>query len=173
MITELKNHTCRNRRQPGQPAYGLPIRAAGFSLLELVIAIAILGLLTAIAIPTYNGYIAEGEMHKIVREMQGIELLVKNFYTDNDRYPDTLAEVGGDLNDNWGNPYQYLAIEGGGSEAQNNARKDHNLHPINSDFDLYSSGADGKSSKPLTAGASKDDIIRANNGSFYGYGKDY
>lgn len=61
----------------------------------------------------------------------------------------------------------------GVDQAQNNARKDHNLHPINSDFDLYSSGADGQSSKPLTAGASKDDIIRANNGSFYGYGKDY
>ena len=160
---------CRN----GQSGYRAAKRCAGFSLLELAIAMAVLVLMTAIAIPTYNGYIKEGELQSIIREMQGIELLVKNFYLDNDRYPETLAEVDGNINDPWGNPYQYLAIEGGGKEAENDARKDHNLHPINSDFDLYSSGADGKSVKPLTGGPSKDDIIRANNGNFYGYGKDY
>ena len=54
-----------------------------------------------------------------------------------------------------------------------NQRKDHNLVPINSDFDLYSMGKDGASAPPLTAASSQDDIIRANNGEYYGYGKDY
>jgi general secretion pathway protein G len=45
--------------------------------------------------------------------------------------------------------------------------------PINSDFDLYSMGEDGKSSPPLTAKSSRDDIVRANNGAYYGYGRDY
>jgi general secretion pathway protein G len=52
-------------------------------------------------------------------------------------------------------------------------RKDRSLHPLNTDFDLYSLGADGRSVAPLTAKQSHDDIIRANNGGYYGYGEDY
>lgn len=47
-------------------------------------------------------------------------------------------------------------------------RKDHNLVPLNTDYDLYSSGPDGASVGPLTAKASRDDILRANNGRFVG-----
>jgi general secretion pathway protein G len=52
-------------------------------------------------------------------------------------------------------------------------RKDRNLVPINTDFDLYSMGPDGASAAPLTAAASQDDVVRANNGSFIGQAKDY
>ncbi|MCP5251868.1 MAG: hypothetical protein H6939_09135 [Burkholderiales bacterium] len=45
--------------------------------------------------------------------------------------------------------------------------------PINSDYDLYSMGKDGASVSPLTAKASRDDIIRANNGRFIGRAADY
>lgn len=48
------------------------------------------------------------------------------------------------------------------------ARKDRFLVPINSDFDLYSMGKDGESVGPLTAKKSHDDVIRANDGGFYG-----
>lgn len=47
-------------------------------------------------------------------------------------------------------------------------RKDRNLVPINSDFDLYSVGRDGESVGALTAKKSHDDVIRANDGSFVG-----
>ena len=47
-------------------------------------------------------------------------------------------------------------------------RKDRNLVPINSDYDLYSMGKDGKSSPSIIAKPSLDDIIRASNGSFVG-----
>ena len=46
--------------------------------------------------------------------------------------------------------------------------KDRFLVPINSDFDLYSMGKDGKSQMPLTAKDSRDDIIRANDGAYIG-----
>jgi general secretion pathway protein G len=52
-------------------------------------------------------------------------------------------------------------------------RKDRNLVPLNSDYDLYSQGPDGNSVSPLTAAASQDDIIRANNGGFVGKAEDY
>jgi general secretion pathway protein G len=52
-------------------------------------------------------------------------------------------------------------------------RKDHNLHPLNSEFDLYSMGADGDSKSPLTAKASRDDIIWARDGDFVGLAEDF
>jgi general secretion pathway protein G len=52
-------------------------------------------------------------------------------------------------------------------------RKDRNTHPINTDFDLYSKGRDGKTNYPLTAEASQDDIIRANNGGYLGLASHY
>jgi general secretion pathway protein G len=45
--------------------------------------------------------------------------------------------------------------------------------PVNSTFDLYSLGPDGKSSPPFTAAPSQDDIVRANDGGFIGLASDY
>jgi general secretion pathway protein G len=44
---------------------------------------------------------------------------------------------------------------------------------LNSDYDLYSKGRDGRSVSPLTAKASRDDVIRASNGGFIGLGANY
>jgi general secretion pathway protein G len=83
-----------------------------------------------------------------------------------------LADVGlGARLDPWGNAYQYLNfanIMGVGA-----VRKDRNLVPINTDFDLYSVGPDGNTQPPLTAPVSRDDIVRANDGRFIGKAEDY
>lgn len=47
------------------------------------------------------------------------------------------------------------------------------MNPLNSDFDLYSMGPDGKTATPLTAKASYDDIIRAVDGKFLGLASDF
>jgi general secretion pathway protein G len=52
-------------------------------------------------------------------------------------------------------------------------RKDRFLVPINTFFDLYSMGKDGQSVSPLTAQASRDDVIWANDGAFIGRASDY
>ncbi len=75
--------------------------------------------------------------------------------------------------DPWGNPFQYLKIEGRNTKGVGKLRKDRGLVPVNSDFDLYSKGRDGKSQSPFTSKASQDDIVRANNGRFIGLVSDY
>jgi general secretion pathway protein G len=45
--------------------------------------------------------------------------------------------------------------------------------PLNSDFDLYSKGRDGKSKPNLAAKVSYDDIIRANDGEYVGIASEY
>jgi len=52
-------------------------------------------------------------------------------------------------------------------------RKDKNLTPINTYYDLYSTGKDGLSVSPLTAKHSRDDIVRANDGGFIGLATDF
>lgn len=52
-------------------------------------------------------------------------------------------------------------------------RKDKNLVPINTQYDLYSLGADGQSKPPLTAPVSKDDVILANDGNYIGLASAY
>ena len=81
---------------------------------------------------------------------------------------DLIGRAG--LEDPWGNPYQYLPIAGTGKGG---FRKDRFLVPINSDYDLYSMGADGASQAPLTAKTSQDDIVRANDGGFIGLASKY
>jgi general secretion pathway protein G len=44
---------------------------------------------------------------------------------------------------------------------------------LNSTYDLYSKRKDGQSSSPLTAKASRDDIIRANDGGYIGLASAY
>jgi general secretion pathway protein G len=91
---------------------------------------------------------------------------------NNDTLPPSLATIGMDtLNDPWGQPYVYLPFAG--IKGKGAFRKDKNLVPINSEYDLYSVGADGKSVGPLTAKASRDDVIMANDGAFIGLASDY
>jgi general secretion pathway protein G len=71
-----------------------------------------------------------------------------------------LSQIpGGQQLDPWQQPLQYLNIENGGSNWHGKCRKDRNLNPLNTDYDLYSIGADGKTATPLTAKASQDDIV--------------
>jgi len=74
--------------------------------------------------------------------------------------------------DPWGNNYQYLAIEDN-VKAKGNERADKNLVPINSDFDLYSNGKDGVTSRQLTSQNARDDVVRANDGRYYGLASNY
>ena len=53
------------------------------------------------------------------------------------------------------------------------ARKDGNLVPINTNYDLCSYGKDGKSKAPLRAKDSHDDIIYANDGGYIGLASEF
>lgn len=57
---------------------------------------------------------------------------------------------------------------GGDGNTVGSARKDGFLVPINSDYDLYSVGPDGESTATLRSPMSRDDVIRAADGAFYG-----
>lgn len=139
----------------------------GFTLIEIIVSLAIVGILAGIAVPFYIGYIDQARIETAISDISAISLALKGYYGDNGKYPDSLAEVRyATYLDPWKNPYQYLNIQTAKGKGQ--MRKDHFMVPINSDFDLYSMGKDGISQSPLTAKASRDDIIRANDGAYIG-----
>jgi general secretion pathway protein G len=145
-----------------------------FTLIELLVAIAIVGTLGAIGVPTYNGYIDRARNGTAMADIVDIGLRISTFQAEHGRPPNTLAEAGLPAQiDPWGRPYQYLRIVGVLDPNNPQLRKDHGTHPINSDFDLYSMGKDGNSVPPLTSEPSWDDIVRANNGAFVGMASDY
>lgn len=135
---------------------------------------AIVAILAAIAMPLFAHYREKAQIAVAISGIKVIEQAVNLYFSDKDDYPDSLADVGlANLKDPWGNPYQYLKIYGLGKKATGKARKDRFLVPINTDFDLYSMGPDGASTSPLTAKASRDDIIRANDGGYIGTAAGY
>lgn len=138
---------------------------SGLTLIELVIVIAIIGVLSRVALPAYQGYIEKGNLSVAVSDITAIALKAKFYYLESEKYPNNLGEIGeaGNL-DPWGNPYQYLNLFNKKGKGGN--RKDKKLNPLNSDFDLYSMGKDGATHTQISIGAGRDDIIRANDGSF-------
>ena len=149
-------------------------KTRGFGLIELMITLVILALLVSIAVPAYEGYAQRARVTRSIGDIGSISLEIERFQlANNGALPAILAELGVDIPlDPWGRAYSYLNIAAAGAGV-GAFRKDKNLNPLNTDFDLYSSGKDGESSGPLSAQASRDDIVRANNGAYIGLGEDY
>ncbi|MBF0127130.1 MAG: pilin [Magnetococcales bacterium] len=69
-------------------------KQAGFTLIELMIVIAIIGVLAAVAIPAYQDYIARAQASEGVSLMAGLKTAVSEAYQDSGTMP-TLASLSG------------------------------------------------------------------------------
>jgi general secretion pathway protein G len=149
-------------------------RSKGFGLLDLMVTLVIAALLVTLAIPAYDMFIGRAKVAKAVGDIGSLSIAIERYRLYNqDQMPASLGDLNIDVPlDPWGRVYAYLDIRAAGP-GNGKLRKDGKLNPLNSDFDLYSFGRDGSSSGPLSAKASRDDIVRANNGAFIGLGEDY
>jgi general secretion pathway protein G len=150
-------------------------RIAGFTLLEIMFACAIAALLLAIAVPAYQATIEKQKIRVCVNDLLKISMALERYRTAHGlRLPDSLDDLENiTREDPWGFEYRYLNFSSDEPGIKGKIRKDHNLHPLNSEFDLYSVGPDGSSMPPLTGKASRDDIVFARDGGFIGPAKNF
>lgn len=146
--------------------------AGGWTLIELLLLVAILGILTAILLPFVLQTLERAMFRRAIADMKVIEADIAIYEDAEDRLPESLDDLPiAQRFDPWGHPYVYFRFGAPGWRGL--ARKDRFLVPINSRFDLYSIGADGDSRPPLQHPLSLDDVVRANDGMFYGHGRDF
>jgi general secretion pathway protein G len=124
-------------------------RVRGFTLVEILVVVIIIGLLAAVIVPQVIGRVGEARVVKARSDIQAISTALTMYRLDNFKYPSTEQGLRsliqqpadpsmtnwrkggyiqqGSLKDPWGNDYQYVfpGTHGG-------------------DYDLYSLGADGQ-----------------------------
>ena len=122
-------------------------RKDGFTLIEIMVVVVILGILAALIAPNVISRIDDAQITKVKQDIRALESALKLYRLDNFRYPDTEQGLdalvtkpndpnvrnwkpGGYLDrmpkDPWGNPYLYL-------NPGNNG-----------EIDIYTMGRDGR-----------------------------
>ncbi|MBT8108813.1 MAG: type II secretion system protein GspG [Gammaproteobacteria bacterium] len=160
-------------------------RQSGVTFVELLVTLVIAAILAALAMPMFGGGspdcdnpgarqgpMMRAKLAQITGDLGEIHMALSRFELSNRRFPSSLAEAGlDDLRDPWGNPYQYLVVFGRNDVGP--VRKDHNLKPVNTGYDIYSMGPDGRTASPFTSTLGKDDIVMANDGDYFGLACQY
>jgi general secretion pathway protein G len=132
---------------------------------------AILSVLVAIALPSYQGYQYKAQVKLAAADIVEIQLSLEKYQVVQYSYPEFLTEINENRLDPWGNAYRFVNFETVNGFGKN--RKDKNLKPLNSHYDLYSIGKDGLTSANLANQDAWDDVILALDGAFIGLAEEF
>lgn len=69
-------------------------RQRGFTLIELVVAVAVVAILGAIAYPAYTDYVRRGKIAGALGELSAVRVRLEQYYQDNRNYGSTAGTCG-------------------------------------------------------------------------------
>lgn len=127
---------------------GTRARQRGFTLIEIMVVVVIIGLLTAVVTTQVMGRVDEARVNKVHQDIRAIESALQLYRLDNSRYPTTEQGLAAlvvkptiePIPPNW-NPRGYIA------RASRDPWKNEYIYLSpgqNGEYEIISLGADGK-----------------------------
>ncbi|MDM0044634.1 type IV pilin protein [Variovorax dokdonensis] len=87
MFVKPFGHMCTKKPTPNLTRSGVN----GFTLIELMIVVAVIAILAAIAVPSYNDYIRRGQVAEAFGELASYRSKMEQYYQDNRNYGSAAA----------------------------------------------------------------------------------
>ena len=112
--SDAMQHPSRTHLLRSEPRNSAWRKLAGFTLIELMIVVAIVAILSAIAIPAYQKYIMQSRRTSAKSALFDLSGREEKYYAANNYYPASLSSVG------------YSTVDGSGAlQVPNNTNEDY------------------------------------------------
>jgi len=87
-------------------------RSRGFTLIELMIVVAIIGILAAIAVPNYARYSARTRQTEVKAQLKALYTAARSYFAEKDTFIGGMDELGFVPDPNYRYTYNYASGQG-------------------------------------------------------------
>jgi len=137
----------------------------GFTLVEGLFATALLAIGVDAVVAQISTQLEQARVERARQEITRIARVIEAYRALHHDLPGSLTDLGQDVPlDPWGHAYEYVNFDARGTVGQ----RTFDSLPVNSEYDLYSRGADGRTDANLRSERARDDIVRARDGTYVG-----
>ncbi|EPI5664435.1 pilin, partial [Neisseria gonorrhoeae] len=135
----------------------------GFTLIELMIVIAIVGILAAVALPAYQDYTARAQVSEAILLAEGQKSAVTEYYLNHGKWPEDNGAAGVASSDKIKGKYVQKVEVAKGVVTAEMASSNVNKEIKNKKLSLWAKREDGSvkwfCGQPVTRGAGNDDTV--------------